>query len=961
MKKRLFCLFLCLLMVLPLVMTSCSSKTDEDAENDITSTASEAAVSLSMWVVSDEKIPADRIAKVTEAINAITKSKFKTQLVINYLTTEEYSTVIADNIQKYEQSRKNQGAVAETETTKKDEVVTDETMTNELGMSVIKYPDLLQNQVDIVYVAGEEMYIDFINKGWLAELDTELSSSSKKISEYISSTLLSAAKYNGTTYAIPNNRVIGEYNYMLLDKELMDKYAQDGYISTNMIDGLYNENLYPFLDIISMWEPDVIPIDASYEYCLSLLAYYWNINSDDYSIDTLNKFSLFGYHYTNIEELSRGSVVLGYDSLFANPEFVEDYLQLNTFRFKDYLKKETDETRTISAVKFITGDATILEKNIYKDDNGREYYPIVVGYPTATSNDIYGNMFGVCKFTKSVSRSMEIITYLNTNPDFRNLLQYGIEDVDYKLSENADKSVSVESMNTGYKMDLYATGNTFIAYHPEKGIASDVWDSEKAQNRSSVVNPLLGLDFAGFSATTGAAPEELKYNTKTGYVFSYTSGYSKDLLGQNEQLKAWLTEVDNTGNKGVYVFKTLATDGSNQTINYYVYNNAVGADTVFGVESADKIQQSTDKKGNLVESTIGANFTFTYTGGTGDEYELSVVSVYARKSHTFDLDYKIDEAAALAPTVKEGNLITFDFYDTKEYKIEIYEDLTKPQILKNQELMKWINKCVVTNPTSYILEYKNGNETIYAFYRSPIKYETELKILPLGENGKLTLNFDVTTHENSSLEEEDPHNYVLYYVRVFAKTDDLQVGFSYTANDDNPVRKTTPTENPDFEMLGNLDTELVKFLEQLNEELIGALDKCYALGREAIDAATTPEEKATKINEAIAAYTALVKEIGILMGDNDPAFFTYTAKQFPILNSSTYNMRSCPGDVSDAAFAEFVRNATSSTIIKKVNPETGKELTTEDGEAYYYYDSPYVIYYKWMQKFNFLPAEEKEN
>ena len=186
MKKRLFCLFLCFLMVLSLVMTSCSNKTDEDAENEITSTASEAAVSLSMWVVSDEKIPADRIAKVTEAINAITKSKFKTQLVINYLTTEEYKTVLADTIQKYEESRKNQGAVVETETSKKDEAVTDETMTNELGMSVIKYPELLQNQVDIVYVAGEEMYIDFINKGWLAELDTELSSSSKKISEYIS-------------------------------------------------------------------------------------------------------------------------------------------------------------------------------------------------------------------------------------------------------------------------------------------------------------------------------------------------------------------------------------------------------------------------------------------------------------------------------------------------------------------------------------------------------------------------------------------------------------------------------------------------------------------------------------------------------------------------------------------------------------------------------------------------------
>ncbi len=960
MKKRLFCLFLCLLMVFSLVLTGCSNKTDEDAESDISSAASEAAISLTMWVVSDEKIPDDRVAKVNEAINAITKSKFKTQLVVNYLTKDEYSTVLAETIKKYEDGRKGQ-VTEETETTKKDEMITDETMTNELGMSVIKYPELLQNQVDIIYIGGETMYLEFINKNWLNELDTELSSSSKKIREYVSSTLLSAAKYNGTTYAIPNNRAIGQYNYMLLNKELMDKYAQDGYISTNKIDGLYNENLYPFLDLVSMWEPDVIPIDASYEDCLNLLAHYWNINSEDYSINTLQQFSLFGYHYTNIEELSRGSVVLGYDSLFANPDFVEDYLQLNTFRFKDYLRNENEETRTSSAVKFMTGDATVLEKSTYKDADGVEYYPVVVGYPTASSEDIYGNMFGICKYTKSVSRSMEIITYLNTNPDFRNLLQYGVEGVDYKLSENLDKTVSLEFLNTGYKMDIYATGNTFIAYHPEKGISSDVWDSEKTQNRSSLVNPLLGLDFAEFAATTGKAEEELKYNTKTGYILSYTTGYSKDLLGQNETLKAWLAEADSAG-KGVYVFKTFTSEGNNQTINYYVYNNNVSADTVFDVTQTEKIQHSTDKKGNPVESNVGASFTFTYAGEAGDDYELSVVSVFGRKTHTFDIDYKINEEEAAAPTVKEGALINFDFYDTKDYTIEIYENLYKSEVMKNKDLWMWILGCSASKPTTYINEYKGTDEYVYAIYCSPLKHETELQVLPLGSDGKLDLNINVTTYNNSPLETDDPHNYVLYYIRVVPKSADLNVKLSYNqVSTDGTTEmqqiKKTFSNNPDFDIVGNLDTELVKFLEKINTQLIGALDQCYANGRAAIDAAQTAEEKAAAVEQAIADYTALVREIRILMADNEPEFFSYTAANFPLL-MYTYNMRSCPGGVSATNFAEYVRSATNSTVIKKVDSDGAELLIPDVGEPYYYYDSPYGIYYKWMQKFSFLPKEE---
>ena len=156
-------------------------------------------------------------------------------------------------------------------------------------------------------------------------------------------------------------------------------------------------------------------------------------------------------------------------------------------------------------------------------------------------------------------------------------------------------------------------------------------------------------------------------------------------------------------------------------------------------------------------------------------------------------------------------------------------------------------------------------------------------------------------------------------------------------------------------MLGNLDTELVKFLEEINTQLVGVLDTCYANGRAAIDAATTAEEKAAAIEKAIADYAALVKELGSLLGDNEPSAFVYNRTSFPLLYS-TYGVNKVPGGVGANSFAEYIRNATSYTITKKYDSVTGAEQTYE-GEPYYYYDSPYVIYYKWMQKFGFLPKE----
>ena len=107
----------------------------------------------------------------------------------------------------------------------------EEMVLGEHGVPEIKYPDAAEGQVDIFYigdmtiggktVSGYDKYTEYVENGWLVALDDELANASKKLTSYISTSLLEGVKMDGSVYAIPNNRPIGQYTYMMVDKALL--------------------------------------------------------------------------------------------------------------------------------------------------------------------------------------------------------------------------------------------------------------------------------------------------------------------------------------------------------------------------------------------------------------------------------------------------------------------------------------------------------------------------------------------------------------------------------------------------------------------------------------------------------------------------------------------------------------------------------------------------------------------
>ena len=671
MNKRLVCLTLSILMLLTCVFASCSTNNTDTTTEE---TVDNSAKTITMWVVTDDETTDEAKEAVNEAFTKITKAKFKTNVVIQFCTEDEYYDKLegaikaaqdlieleakcAKELRQYIKAHKGEGKDNATLTAEfyaahpeyqqfqkveEDEEETgeveEETIVNDFGITEIKYPDVKENQVDIFYLSGYDKYMEYYNKEYLSSLSEELSTSSKKLNTYISSSLLNGVQIEGGVYAIPNNVPIGEYTYMMIDKELFDMYYQKIDKVGSVLD------LETFLNDVKNYNGDktaedagyVVPLASTYEECMKMLCWYWDLSYTDqsvyktyydvetgrsyvlqhqyevtiettgadgetstkkenrvaalvegdvlyktneagqfvdaegnalnyryevdaekgwlydqkkdkytydaaakgalylvdengdavtpendkrvtvegetktdadgnvrptyyYAYDTEAEFSILGTMMKDAAKRTRGQINLGFNALFTNTEYHELFATLKNYEYEELYG--TVKEGQSAAVSFIKGDAQIkqtYEKNgYYVGEDGKEYYVVIAEYPEATEAELYGNMFAVYANSNHLSRAMKVVTYLNTNSELRDLLQYGIKGQHYELvgEDDAQTVRLISNPQFGiYRMDQKKTGNCFIAT-PTEEQGADAWTYAKVQNNDSLINPLLGFDF----------------------------------------------------------------------------------------------------------------------------------------------------------------------------------------------------------------------------------------------------------------------------------------------------------------------------------------------------------------------------------------------------------------------------------------------------------------------------------
>ena len=746
MKKKLVCLTLSILMLLScFLFTGCNNAKDED---DSEPGPDNSAKTITMYIPCKPETTEQAKKLVAEEFTKRTKATFKINVILKFINEDEYYDVLEEKInalqadvllrekcdkelkayKKAHKEDKNEAGVKKTakeleaefyaenpqyqkfyvvvEEDDEEKVTEEETQINEFGIAEIKYPEEKENQVDIFYIGGYDRYVDYYNAEWLACLDEELASGSRKLNSYISPTLLNGVRLDGGVYAIPNNVQIGEYTYMMIDKELFDKYYNKIEDVSNVLD------LSTFFSDMKAENEarkasgnteEIVPLASSFEDCLRMLTWFWDLDYVDHTvyntyfdqetgrnyvlkktynikteetqgegenaktveinktmfvdsvvagmiyktnedgqfidkdgnvlnyryafdpdgafvldsiakdgtvkatkaavgqITATNKITLNGmylvdeegmpvlpendkrvilssayvqtekmdetgkkqmkddngnlmyedkldddgnpipdmehegheviwdetvetgfdadgqpkptYYYTYADDScfsilgalkkdaatrTRGGINLDFNSLFTQAEFRDLYATLMNYSYEGYYGEAGEGKR--AAVSFMTGDSRVklqAEENegiIEKD--GREYYVIVAAYPEASEEELYGNMFAVYEGSNYVSKSMEVLTRLNTNKELRDLLQYGILGQHYELNDDGTASLltSSEADYGVYRMDIKKTGNCFIAT-PFEDDGPDAWTYAKMQNNDSLINPLLGFDF----------------------------------------------------------------------------------------------------------------------------------------------------------------------------------------------------------------------------------------------------------------------------------------------------------------------------------------------------------------------------------------------------------------------------------------------------------------------------------
>lgn len=320
--------------------------------------------------------------------------------------------------------------------------------------------------IDIAVFTNYEDYYQAYKNNELVRLDILLENEIKELKQSISGTLFSAIateKDGKGIYGIPTVRPIGEYEYMIFDKDLLEKYGRDKNQMTSI------EDLESYLKVVAEGENGAV-------------------------VPLLNTPSTTFYEMYNgkhsIAVADNGAMLFPY----ADTAFQNYYVTLSRYRTFGYIGDEdANFENTDFAVAFFRGTKAEIEafikesgKNYVYNGSGDGSKPFAK--PIATDTEVGEAIY--CVFGAPYSsyaadaasasddqkKAADFIRILNKKSakesgDVKNILLYGAPGIHYTISDT-DGTVVLLKDNKGqhtYSMYNLYTGNTFHAYSCTEG------------------------------------------------------------------------------------------------------------------------------------------------------------------------------------------------------------------------------------------------------------------------------------------------------------------------------------------------------------------------------------------------------------------------------------------------------------------------------------------------------------
>ncbi len=470
MVKRILSIALAMLMLIPLVLsfTSCEKeRTEEEIINDIVNSGV-TALTLSIWIPTNSDVESEefqnRLNAVEAGINEILRDKnYSTEIELTAISNEEYETKLQAHLDEIEikvEAKKGllPSNVSQGYVNKAVKIPYGDSYMYELA-----YPDVLETQIDLFMIRSYDEYKSLVQAENLYALDSYLSIDGGRYSDIrrmISPSVLSQYVINKSTYAIPNNHQYtnAEYQYMLIDK---------GAFST--VEGV---EISEITDVLTC-EAFINAIGANAE--SGYIPFVGSLN-DAPGIMNFDASGLIG---STLENAAPSSIF----DVEAYTNYVELYKKLSD---KAFVKESLSEGEK-AAVSFFYG--TNEEVKAYEEG----YYIIKTEKPVAYNEEMFSSMFAISKYSANYDRAMKILYLLQTDSKLITMLQYGIEDEDYKLEINDDGNEVIKVFDeTAYNMSGLNIGNSYQTYKND-GTTIDSWNDIKESNYDLSIYPYLNL------------------------------------------------------------------------------------------------------------------------------------------------------------------------------------------------------------------------------------------------------------------------------------------------------------------------------------------------------------------------------------------------------------------------------------------------------------------------------------
>ncbi|WP_185601995.1 ABC transporter substrate-binding protein [Paenibacillus sp. 598K] len=350
-------------------------------------------------------------------------------------------------------------------------------------------------QVDLTFAPNWADFANNVTKGAFLPLDELLDKYGQGIKETLDPRFLEGGTVDGTIYAIPTNKEIGESHTIMFKKELIDKYGFD----VNTINTL--EDIEPWLETIKKNEPGIAPI--------------WLAGSGS---DTL---SYFDKTKVSMAENFRYELVAGAPAVILL-DTKEDKMVVSTMESdaaiyriklyhdwykKGYINQDAATTKT-SAEDALKAGKTWMKFGSDKPDSdkedslatGIELVKLKGNEPEISTASVSNSMMAIGRTSVDPERTMMLLNLLHTDPHLVNLIDFGVEGRQYEKVEGQDNFIRLPEgvasrVDTGWAPGIeWMFGNQTLTYLWE-GESADKWEKFKAYNESAHKVKSFGFNF----------------------------------------------------------------------------------------------------------------------------------------------------------------------------------------------------------------------------------------------------------------------------------------------------------------------------------------------------------------------------------------------------------------------------------------------------------------------------------